>query len=465
MAKQPVSKVRISWFETKESNCTKQISLEQLCSLISNDRTTFSDKVKRTRSARSKGDKVEYDRIKGTLPAVTISGTFHERKREKIIAYTQLMILDIDKISEGGNNIYEVKERVQEIETTCVCFISPSEDGLKVIVRVDCQKNHHSFVIKSLMDYYQTLLNIDIDISGKDLARLCFLSYDPQVFTNYSSKVFQPNMNTTARISNAQKMIDKRLKYPGCGRNIYVYNLACVTNKYGVDQNEVRDYCCQAFEESDFKAGEIAIAVASGYRNKEEFAIWKFSKAKLALDTDGISAAELQQSRSKLGVTTYINNINIVANIIIKDLEKPREERSHAAYIVRELTLLKKLAPRKGSELIIRTLLDTKATNLDELTRNRSPRGALMKIISQILQHDFPAEITERGKQVLIQEYCLSIIEQAFEAAFSTATNIPQSNLEGYVKTLKVLEKRHQQLMTSLKLTYELTLKEGSDTD
>ena len=80
------------------------------------------------------GNENEAAKIKSNLPCMTISATFKERrKKDYIDSYTGLLHLDYDKLE----NAEEVKTNLISIPYTYSAFISPSGNGVKVLVKSD----------------------------------------------------------------------------------------------------------------------------------------------------------------------------------------------------------------------------------------------------------------------------------------------------------------------------------------
>ena len=131
-----------------------------------------------------------YNKAKKSLPAFTPSGKFIDgRKVELLAEYSNFMILDIDKLSpEDLNKAIEI---VKNCEFTYASFISPSGNGLKILVKTDNLKTVHKETFLLIQSHYEELLNLEIDKSGKDISRLCFYSHDENLYLNEDSKVFK----------------------------------------------------------------------------------------------------------------------------------------------------------------------------------------------------------------------------------------------------------------------------------
>ena len=117
---------------------------------------------------------------KNNFPAISFGGTFSQRANEKVLSPSNLVCLDFDHI---GEQVEDVKERLsQEAELDPVLlFISPSGDGLKVVVNIRQEiRNDDDFkqTFESLRRFCQEKLNLNPDEACKDISRLCYLPYD-----------------------------------------------------------------------------------------------------------------------------------------------------------------------------------------------------------------------------------------------------------------------------------------------
>ena len=64
---------------------------------------------------------------------------------------------------------------------TEMLFTSPSGDGLKWIIPIDLEEVNHQEYFKAVANYIQSTYGLEVDQSGKDISRACFLPYDPTV--------------------------------------------------------------------------------------------------------------------------------------------------------------------------------------------------------------------------------------------------------------------------------------------
>ena len=143
------------------------------------------------------GNKELKNRCKNHLPSVCFSGKFTERKDECITQHSGLAILDFDHV----DNLPEFKKQICEDEYTYACFISPSGDGLKVLVKIPPEIENHEQYYLGLIQKYPNL-----DKTSRNISRVCFVSYDPDLYLNENSEVFK----TKGKITQKEKLVETR---------------------------------------------------------------------------------------------------------------------------------------------------------------------------------------------------------------------------------------------------------------
>lgn len=130
----------------------------------------------------------KYNLHKPRLPAITFSAIFQNQRRlVNLKAYNYLMVIDIDKI--GEENIEAVKRLLNNDRYLLAVWKSPSKNGIKglIFLNYSVQLNQeanieaHKIAFKQIHKYFFDTYDIEIDSSGNDITRLCFLSYDPDL--------------------------------------------------------------------------------------------------------------------------------------------------------------------------------------------------------------------------------------------------------------------------------------------
>ena len=169
---------------------TKDVGRKTLPEIVEEIRgNQYKESVLKIRELVEKNDSENVSRLKKKLIAFTVSGLFEGgRKMSFLKSYNPFVILDIDKLDP--DTLADLILKIKEIEFTRIVFVSPSGRGLKVIVEVDSKMKMHGSAYRQVCDYYEKALAVEIDKSGKDITRLCFMSYDPEAYYNEGSAVF-----------------------------------------------------------------------------------------------------------------------------------------------------------------------------------------------------------------------------------------------------------------------------------
>ncbi len=126
------------------------------------------------------------------LSAITVSGVFRNGHAQiNSIHHNGLVQVDFD---EKDFPLFLLLEDIIKLlksdPYTFVGFISPSGTGYKLFVRIPVNPSNHLSHFRALEKYYRDKYGLKIDPSCKDLSRLCFLSYDPLLYTNVDAKIF-----------------------------------------------------------------------------------------------------------------------------------------------------------------------------------------------------------------------------------------------------------------------------------
>lgn len=113
---------------------------------------------------------------------VTFSGLFSKRTDAALIRHSGLITLDFDHVS----NLRELRDMLLQDRyfETELMFVSPSGDGLKWIISIDLKECNHQDWFKAIAAYLKATYQLEVDKSGKDISRACFLPHDPAVYIN-----------------------------------------------------------------------------------------------------------------------------------------------------------------------------------------------------------------------------------------------------------------------------------------
>jgi predicted P-loop ATPase len=127
--------------------------------------------------------KEERTAAKKTVPYVTVSGTFSERKISGLTKHSGFVAIDVDDVDPE-----EVKSIVCVDRHVYAAFTSISGRGLCIVFRINAEKHAEAF--EGLQEYLYINYGVVIDPSGKDVSRPRFISYDPHLYLNVNADKF-----------------------------------------------------------------------------------------------------------------------------------------------------------------------------------------------------------------------------------------------------------------------------------
>lgn len=173
-----VAPAKFSFFKcpVKTTNPKGETTLPEVYQLIR------SDKYKReTAALRAINDKVEARNFKAEwFDYVTFSGTFTKRSADALIQHSGLLVLDFDHI-EDVTALKSALLRDKFFETQLL-FVSPSGTGIKWVVAIDLEKHNHLNWFIAIANYIRVTYRLEVDPSGKDVSRACFLPHDANIY-------------------------------------------------------------------------------------------------------------------------------------------------------------------------------------------------------------------------------------------------------------------------------------------
>jgi len=158
------------------------LKLHEIHSLITSN--NYKEDTMRLRSIDDVKEKRKFKA--NNFDYVTFSGVFKKRSDKELIKHSSLITIDFDHLE----NIQLVKDQLlhDEYFDTELLFTSPSGDGLKWIIRINLFQSTHQDYFKAVTNYLKQTYNIEVDQSGKDISRACFLSHDPDAFLHKRHK-------------------------------------------------------------------------------------------------------------------------------------------------------------------------------------------------------------------------------------------------------------------------------------
>lgn len=247
--------------------------------------------VNAIRQAMKDADPAKAEQLKKTLPGYTISATFAgARRMENLSAYNRLIILDIDKLD--ADQVDPVMWKAADCPLTLACFRSPSAYGVKIIVCPVCSHPltvaNHRVTFRQTVETYEELLGVCIDPSGKDPGRLCFDSYDPDMYispridamiaamdeqegqkdqqekTSQEAPFTQMTRKTiTNKLGASRRQTNRVATYEPGNRNNYIYLFSHYCRRKNLPPESVIEYARKHF--NDIHDDEMLQTIQSAY--------------------------------------------------------------------------------------------------------------------------------------------------------------------------------------------------------
>ena len=233
-------------------------------------------------------DKEKANKIKLNLPSVCFSGKFgNDRKDEQLIEHSGFIVLDFDDISE----LRDKQTDIISHDFVYACWVSPSGNGLKALVKIADGTKHR--------EHFQSLQEVfpEIDRSGINVSRVCYESFDPEIYVNDKASVFakakkiekitvteNQNVDDSENFRRILKWLtNKNDAFVTGERNTYIFKLASACCRFGIDESAALGLISAEYTVSnDFTMSEMKSAVKSGYRvNKNNFGTASIQKEKL----------------------------------------------------------------------------------------------------------------------------------------------------------------------------------------
>ncbi len=293
------------------------------------------DLVKRIRLEKRKPERQE---LKKQLPAICFSGTFNKRTDASLIEHSGLICLDFDGYDKQ-KELLQDKESLSKNKYVFSVFISPSGNGLKVLVKIPADAENHTMYFNSLEKYFNSPY---FDKTSKNLSRVCYESYDPLIAINENSSIWdtieEPEYTEVSKtrdkatipITDENKIVEILVKwwekkYPMSEgqRNQNAYVLAMAFNDFGINKS-LASYVLNQFASDDFSIREIGTTIDSAYRHTANFGT-KYYEDEERINT---IKAKLRRGVSKKEIRIQLQDSNLDSETIDSVLNKVEEENA-----------------------------------------------------------------------------------------------------------------------------------------
>jgi len=269
-------------------------------------------------------DKEKANKIKLNLPSVCFSGKFGtDRKDDQLIEHSGFIVLDFDDISDLRDKQTEIISN----NFVYACWVSPSGNGLKALVKIADGSKHR--------EHFQSLQEVfpEIDRSGINVSRVCYESFDADIYINEKATVFTKakkiekiivsetqNLDDSENFRRILKWLtNKNDAFVTGERNTYIFKLASACCRFGIEETAALGLISAEYTVSnDFTMSEMKSAVKSGYRaNSGNFGTASIQKEKLVNKTTNYEIDVKKEFTEENGENYRIEDV--VYGIDVKD--------------------------------------------------------------------------------------------------------------------------------------------------
>ena len=364
--------MKISVFKkVTEREPSQEIRIDDFLDAIKDGK--WQDEVLKIRT--SKNDK-EKSRLKKQLPAVTISGTFSDRKDSSLEVHSGFLAIDIDDLADSAEDVKSILSRDNFIYAA---FVSVSGKGVCAIIKVDPKMHRRAY--EGFSDYLLKAYQIDVDSSGINESRLRFISYDPYLYINENSIIFKKYLKHQKKRSLptpiiiegnldriVSEMVDRNVNCTDDYRDwIKVgFALASELGEAGRQHFHALSQISGKYDSSlcDKKYDNLSKSASSGNKKASISTIYWYAKnAGIELyDRDTSMAIRLAASQKRNGSTSKKD--------IVESLKKTGIKTDHLDQIAEQV--LQNPTPQKDDDLLLDVTNYIKALDLRKnlITRN-----------------------------------------------------------------------------------------------
>ena len=285
-------------------------------------------------SIRKEKNKTKRNDLKKNLPAICFSGTFSKRSDDAVMKHSGYICLDFDGY-ETDDQMQQERQRLMDDKYVMSVFISPSGNGLKAIVKIPEDVEGHKKYFDALQEYFDS---DNFDVTSKNLSRVCYESYDPDIYINEKSKLWEKKLEDSYRsvdikdrptipITDDNKIVEILIKwwtkkYPMSEgqRNNNAFILASALNEYGINKS-LAEFVLMRYKSKGFGESEIKTTIDSAYKNVMAHGTKYYENESVMSKI----RTKINKGQSNETIKEDLSHLDVedgVIDTVVKDLEK-----------------------------------------------------------------------------------------------------------------------------------------------
>ena len=344
---------QLSLFHGVHDTQPRPVTLEELVTMMRTDQSV-RDLTEKHRYARATGDEQGASRYKKMMTSFGVAALFEGgRRQQHIVELTGLSLVDIDHIPT--ERMSEVLALVRGDEHTLLAYATLSGQGLRILFRytvnktTDCpdytdlltggsstpntnnlsnsrnlwlNNQEYKRVFEQGNEYYRNLVNLEVDHQCKNVGRISTIAYDEELYYNPEATPFiiepeeKKSVGRPRRVERVKMTVERcedavlrelerrGVVYEAGTYNKYV-NAACYEmNRYGVPEEQCREWAVNRF--ADYDTPAVEAIVRSCYQQTEEHGTAKLPRRR---QSNQATVADIQRFLTESGVRVRYNVI------------------------------------------------------------------------------------------------------------------------------------------------------------
>lgn len=216
---------------------------------------------------RSEKNHEKRDLLKKKLIWICFSGKFRKRLNSELIEHSGLICLDFDNFP-NIQTLNTWRSKIKKDKFTFALFTSPSGNGLKVLVKIPKCKNNdeHNLRFDALSKYWVKCKYFDNNVKG--VSRVCFESYDKDVYINNDSFTYVGISKQEVEPPNSKRVLTEMIDTDSF--SVFQKLLTWFESKYNLkkgNRNESLFYLASACRDFNIPKNS-AVVMVSNYASK-----------------------------------------------------------------------------------------------------------------------------------------------------------------------------------------------------
>ena len=339
---------QLSLFRGVHDTQPRPVTLEEVVTMMRTDQSV-RDLTEKHRYARTSGDEQGASRYKKMMTSFGVAALFEGgRRQQHIVALTGLSLVDIDHIP--AERMSEVLALVRGDEHTLLAYTTLSGQGVRVLARyalntsntsndndnvdVDLPSgrqlsssltstfSNYKQAFLTVNTYYQNLTGLPTDGQCKNVGRISTIAYDEELYYNPEATPFviepeeKKSVGRPRRVERVKMTVERcedavlrelerrGVVYAPGSYNKYV-NAACYEmNRYGVPEEQCREWAVNRF--ADYDTPAVEAIVRSCYQQTEEHGTARLPRRR---QSNQATVADIQRFLTESGVRVRYNVI------------------------------------------------------------------------------------------------------------------------------------------------------------